>query len=314
MKRCHANRSKRDHLCFVTMASASVRQPGGAAAAAAVMGRKQINRVFTQGQELALATEIVDGEIVIEVQNKNKKEMARIDLARGLPYGAKMKFWSAVAANLNSASWTHAFPSTAPAIAATVESNWERMLAKRVSQNSMDAQKRKRREGNAKACSGGGNGPDWNSGAGDRSDEDYEESLTTSGSRAQSNAEQDSIDSLLDAYIARVASLNALHDNKENERICAGSAAPNRKALSGQPGEDQTEVENALIEGVRCYCTSLLLTIPRRYAYAEERQIRQRSVAKTTKCCSNGSTFHSAARHHYERRMDRPRRVIETRH
>ncbi len=50
---------------FLHPAAAAAASPAAAAAAAAV--RKQINRNFTQDQEIALATEVVDGEIWIEV-------------------------------------------------------------------------------------------------------------------------------------------------------------------------------------------------------------------------------------------------------
>jgi hypothetical protein len=227
---------------------------GGAAApapAAPTSSKKQINRNFTPDQDLALATEIVTGKITVEVQKGQTKVMVVVDLARGFPYGTKGKYWSAVTAHLNGKEWEHAFLSTAPACASTCETNWERLLAKRITENSRESQKRKRKEGNSKACSGGGNPADWKSGEGDKSSDDDDSTVTTSGSKARTTSTQDKIDSLLDTYISKVANFteSSAAANKENEKEPAAST---RKAPSGQPGEDKGDVENALIGGVPC--------------------------------------------------------------
>ena len=222
------------------------------APAAPSSSKKQINRTFTPDQELALATEIVTGKITVEVQKGQTKVMMDIDLARGLPYATKGKYWSAVTAHLNSKEWAHAFPSTAPACASTCETNWERLLAKRITEHSREVHKTKRKEGDPKACSGGGNSADWNSGAGDKSGEDDDEdNVTTSGSKARATSTQDKLDSLLDTYISKVANftVSSAAANKENEKEPAAST---RKAASGQPGEDKGEVESAMIGGVPC--------------------------------------------------------------
>jgi hypothetical protein len=238
------------------MTSLSQSTSGGAATpapAAPTSSKKQINRTFTPDQELALATEIVTGKITVEVQKGHTKVMVVVDLARGFPYGTKGKYWSAVTAHLNSKEWAHAFPSTAPACASTCETNWERLLAKRITENSRESQKRIRKEGDSKACSGGGNSADWNSGAGDKSsdDDDDADTVTTSGSKARATSTQDKIDSLLDTYISKVANftVSSAAANKENEKEPAAST---RKAASGQPGEDKGEVESAIIGGVPC--------------------------------------------------------------
>ena len=237
------------------MTSLSQSTSGGAATpapAAPTSSKKQINRTFTPDQELALATEIVTGKITVEVQKGHTKVMVVVDLARGFPYGTKGKYWSAVTAHLNSKEWAHAFPSTAPACASTCETNWERLLAKRITENSRESQKRIRKEGDSKACSGGGNSADWNSGAGDKSsdDDDDADTVTTSGSKARATSTQDKIDSLLDTYISKVANftVSSAAANKENEK----EPASTRKAASGQPGEDKGEVESAMIGGVPC--------------------------------------------------------------
>jgi hypothetical protein len=63
----------------MSVTSVSQQLAGGATAAAApVSSWKRIDRNFTHAQELALATEIADGKITIELQNKNKVKTVSI--------------------------------------------------------------------------------------------------------------------------------------------------------------------------------------------------------------------------------------------
>jgi hypothetical protein len=217
----------------------------------------KINRNFTQDQETALATEVVDGEIWIEVrpftcnhdiccctltaapQKQAGAPLIQVRLFKGLPTGTKGKFWNAVAINLNSPSWSSDFP--APAVAVTCETNWTRMLATRVLQQ----QALKRNAGNAKACAaGGGNPEDWVSGAGDQ-----DESAAAAPAAADlddngvpvssSKAKQEKIDSLLDAYLTQSSAFHGANGGAASG--AAVNAQPSKK--SGQPGEDLSEVE-----------------------------------------------------------------------
>ncbi len=106
---------------------------------------------------------------VSQVQSKNGgRAIVQVHLDQGIPSKGKAKFWAAVTSNLNSESWKAAFP-TAPAVADTVEKNWTRMVANRMSELQVEAKKRDARRGNGKACVPGNDG-EFVSGAGDRDD------------------------------------------------------------------------------------------------------------------------------------------------
>ena len=153
--------------------------------ASAAGSKRSILRTFTLEQEIALATEVVDGEIMIEVsvfanvrsteftrvsqvQTTNGRAIVQVHLAQGIPPKGKGKFWAAVTSNLNSKEWKSVFRA-APAVADNVEKTWERILATRMSQLQVEAKKREGKKGDAKACVERNPGEDV-SGEGDRDD------------------------------------------------------------------------------------------------------------------------------------------------
>ena len=105
---------------------------------------------------------------VSQVQTSKGRAIVQVQLYQGIPAKGKGKYWAAVTSNLNSDSWKIAFPA-APAVADTVEKNWTRILANRMSQLQAEAKKREAKKGNAKACAGRNEGENV-SGAGQRDD------------------------------------------------------------------------------------------------------------------------------------------------
>jgi len=101
---------------------------------------------------------------VSQVQTSKGRAFVQVRLYQGIPAKGKGKYWAAVTSNLNSDSWKSAFPAAA-AVADTVEKNWTRILANRMSQLQAEAKKREAKKGNAKACVQGNEG-EYVSGAG----------------------------------------------------------------------------------------------------------------------------------------------------
>ena len=242
--------------------------PAAAAAApqapAAAAAAKRI-RTATQAQELAIATEVVDGEIFVEVpttlvkpaaslttapQPKSGQPAIQISLFKGIPYGCKTKYWTAVSNNLNSDSWSSSFPIAA--VPTTVEANWDRMLGKRVQQKAALAKKQASKAGDSAACGKGGNAADWVSGGGERDDLEGSHDAPGASDDADSGSAtfQEKIDSLLDAYLLQVAAHGGAAAAASSSTAAAAAAPPTSscaaaKKPSGQPGEDKDEVESA---------------------------------------------------------------------
>jgi hypothetical protein len=105
---------------------------------------------------------------VSQVQTSKGRAFVQVRLYQGIPAKGKGKYWAAVTSNLNSDSWKSAFPAAA-AVADTVEKNWTRILANRMSQLQAEAKKREAKKGNAKACVQG-NAGEYESGAGHKDD------------------------------------------------------------------------------------------------------------------------------------------------
>jgi hypothetical protein len=178
-------------------------------------------------------------------QIKSGSPLTQVRLFKGLPYGSKLKFWSAVCNNLNSAQWSSIFP--APAVAANVTDNWTRMLTARAAQQSVLAKKQAGKAGNPRACAGANEG-EFESGAGDRdpgllgaANADVDEMGGEEGGVTGSKAKQDKIDSLLDSYLAQA---QAFHGTA----AAVAHSTPAAKK-SGQAGEDVDEVECAALGG-----------------------------------------------------------------
>ena len=102
---------------------------------------------------------------VSQIQTSKGRSVVRVHMHKGIPSKGKAKYWAAVASNLNSEFWKDAFP-IAPAVADTVEKNWTRMVANRMSELQVEAKKLEARKGDAKACVGMNDGENI-SGAGE---------------------------------------------------------------------------------------------------------------------------------------------------
>jgi hypothetical protein len=105
-----------------------------------------------------------------QIQTRKGRSIVQVHLDKGIPSGGKARFWAAVASNLNSEYWKDAFPA-APAVADTVEKNWTRMVASRMSELQVETKKRDARKGHVRACVQVNDG-EIVSGAGDRDDDD----------------------------------------------------------------------------------------------------------------------------------------------
>jgi hypothetical protein len=175
-------------------------------------------------QDIALLTEVVEGETYLMIKPKGKKieERTLIQRARGIPHGYTTQFWDDIIGKLERPHWknqdgSRLFPYT---------------LKKDYCSNRFDTLVNRHMSANAKKknnfCV---NRDDFETGAGENSQDDEE-----SDSEPEHAADKESIASLLDAYLDQQ---RMFQDNEASDDLFGG-----KRSGQQNEGRDQELIEN----------------------------------------------------------------------
>ena len=171
-------------------------------------------------QDLALLTEVVNGETYLMIKPKGKKveERTLIQRARGIPHGYTIQFWNEIMEKLQRPHWKNedGLPLFACPLKKDYCSNrFDTLVNRKLSEDAKKKQKF------------GVNNDDFETGEGDNSQDEAK-----NDSEPDHAADKESINSLLEAYLAQQ---KCFQENEASDEIFGGAAGGKR---SGQPNED----------------------------------------------------------------------------
>lgn len=171
-------------------------------------------------QDLALLTEVVDGETYLMIKPKGKKveERTLIQRARGIPHGYTIQFWNEIMEKLQKPHWKNEDGS--PLFACPLKKDYcsnrfDTLVNRKLSEDAKKKQKF------------GVNNDDFETGQGENSQDEAK-----NDSEPDHAADKESINSLLEAYLAQQ---KCFQENEASDEIFGGATGGKR---SGQPNED----------------------------------------------------------------------------
>jgi hypothetical protein len=245
MKQAMENRAKDRARASLTAGKPSSAKHSRKASASATVIASRNPRDWDVEQDVALLTEVVEGDIFLMIKLKGAKAETpqSVRRSKGIPYGYTGLYWQAIIDNLESAHHKILCDKTGSSVPLFplalkvdyVKTRFDTLV-------SMRASKAER----TKAKAGKSNADDWVTGQGDDSEEEDKADGEAPTVQEKDKKNLETRDSLLDAYLAQVRAFGETSAAVESEEVGFVSAnGGSKRPKSGQQneGEDDDMIE-----------------------------------------------------------------------